>query len=112
MAKAELGVKRRCLSCSAPFFDLNRTPIVCPKCAAVFQVIEVVRSSTKYSPARRPDFKRPAPAAPVETENVLLADDEEEAVLLADEEEDADAAAVEPDEQEEQTSDLDGEARI
>ena len=28
MSKPELGVKRRCLSCAAPFFDLNRTPIV------------------------------------------------------------------------------------
>jgi uncharacterized protein (TIGR02300 family) len=57
MAKAELGVKRRCLTCSAPFFDLNRTPIVCPKCAAVFQVVEVQRSSFNYSRMRPAAFK-------------------------------------------------------
>ncbi len=45
MTKAELGGKRRCLSCNTAFFDLNRTPIVCPKCAEVFHVVETVRSS-------------------------------------------------------------------
>ena len=37
MAKPELGVKRQCQSCGAKFFDLNRDPIVCPKCGTVFQ---------------------------------------------------------------------------
>ena len=36
MAKPDLGKKRICQSCSAPFFDLNRTPIVCPKCKTEF----------------------------------------------------------------------------
>ena len=38
VAKPELGIKRQCQSCSAKFFDLNRDPIVCPKCATVFQI--------------------------------------------------------------------------
>lgn len=37
MAKPELGTKRQCQNCSAKFFDLNKDPIVCPKCATVFQ---------------------------------------------------------------------------
>lgn len=52
MAKAELGAKRRCLSCSAAFFDLNRAPIVCPKCATVFQVVELPHSSPRRAPYR------------------------------------------------------------
>jgi uncharacterized protein (TIGR02300 family) len=54
VTKAELGVKRRCLACSAAFFDLNRAPIVCPKCATVFQVIELPRSAPRkpYHPMR------------------------------------------------------------
>jgi uncharacterized protein (TIGR02300 family) len=52
VAKAELGVKRRCLSCGAAFFDLNREPIVCPKCAAVFQVVEPPRSAPRRPPYR------------------------------------------------------------
>lgn len=55
MAKAELGVKRRCLNCNAPFFDLNRVPIVCPKCDAVFQVVEIARSPPRRGPIRPAD---------------------------------------------------------
>lgn len=55
MAKAELGVKRRCLNCNAPFFDLNRVPIVCPKCHAVFQVVEIAHSPARRAPIRRAD---------------------------------------------------------
>ena len=36
MTKPELGTKRRCGSCETKFFDLNKDPIVCPKCMAVF----------------------------------------------------------------------------
>jgi len=36
MTKRELGTKRRCNSCNTKFFDLNKDPIVCPKCLAVF----------------------------------------------------------------------------
>ncbi|MGI6246314.1 MAG: TIGR02300 family protein [Pseudochelatococcus sp.] len=42
MAKPELGTKRQCLSCGAKFYDLNRDPILCPKCGAPFQA-SVVR---------------------------------------------------------------------
>ena len=37
MAKPELGAKRQCQHCGAKFFDLNKDPIVCPKCGTVFQ---------------------------------------------------------------------------
>jgi uncharacterized protein (TIGR02300 family) len=36
VAKPELGLKRQCMSCGAKFYDLNKDPIVCPKCQAVF----------------------------------------------------------------------------
>ena len=32
MAKPELGTKRICVSCNAKFYDLCKTPAVCPKC--------------------------------------------------------------------------------
>ncbi len=38
MAKPELGAKRQCQSCATKFYDLNRDPIVCPKCGAIFHV--------------------------------------------------------------------------
>jgi uncharacterized protein (TIGR02300 family) len=37
VAKPELGAKRQCQNCGAKFFDLNRDPIVCPKCGTIFQ---------------------------------------------------------------------------
>ncbi len=38
MAKPELGSKRTCQECSTKFFDLNRQPIACPKCGAIFVI--------------------------------------------------------------------------
>ena len=32
MVKAAWGTKRTCQSCGARFYDLNNTPISCPKC--------------------------------------------------------------------------------
>ena len=43
MAKPELGAKHQCLNCGTKFFDLNRDPIVCPKCETVFQPTMVAR---------------------------------------------------------------------
>lgn len=37
MAKPEWGVKRTCTSCGARFYDLTKTPIVCPKCDSVVE---------------------------------------------------------------------------
>ena len=39
MAKPELGTKRLCGSCGVKFYDLNKDPILCPKCGTVFQVV-------------------------------------------------------------------------
>ncbi|MBI5311609.1 MAG: TIGR02300 family protein [Methylocystis sp.] len=90
MAKAELGVKRRCLTCATAFYDLNRLPIVCPKCAAAFQVVEVLRSAARRPAYHSATFARSAPVAPVIepiVDDVLLSADEEED-SAAEEEED------------------------
>ncbi len=36
MAKSEWGIKRTCQDCGAPFYDLKKKNIVCPKCGTVF----------------------------------------------------------------------------
>jgi len=36
VAKPELGTKRHCPNCGAKYYDLNRDPIMCPKCNALF----------------------------------------------------------------------------
>ena len=38
MTKPELGTKRLCAGCDAKFYDLLKSPIVCPMCEAVFVV--------------------------------------------------------------------------
>lgn len=36
MARPELGNKHSCTSCGAKFYDLNRSPFICPKCGQAF----------------------------------------------------------------------------
>jgi uncharacterized protein (TIGR02300 family) len=51
--KPELGAKRQCQNCGAKFFDLNKDPIVCPKCGTVFQglVARAERATAKEDEA-------------------------------------------------------------
>lgn len=51
MAKPELGMKRQCQHCGAKFFDLNRDPIVCPKCGTTFQVTALSRAAPRAAVA-------------------------------------------------------------
>ena len=46
MAKPEWGTKRECAECGARFYDLTRTPIICPKCETTF-IIEVPKPSSR-----------------------------------------------------------------
>ena len=123
MSKAEWGVKRRCASCDAPFYDMQRDPIRCPKCDAVFVVAAIAsgparaarksRSMRPYvaasfgtavaEPERR-DWAPGSHAAADETEEAdaeTAADQDDEVEVEADE----DDAVVEPDEIEEAAED-------
>ncbi|MBB2200149.1 TIGR02300 family protein [Gluconacetobacter tumulisoli] len=87
MAQPNLGTKRVCVSCSARFYDLNKNPVVCPKCGTE-QPADVPRIR------RAPDAAAVAPVKPKD-------DDADTAVDL-----DADDADGEDDVMED-TSDLD-----
>jgi len=81
VAKPELGTKRLCAHCGAKFYDLKHTPITCPKCGAVFEVVQVASRGGRGEAAR---------AAPVrEAEPVVAETPEAEFVSL----EEADAEA-------------------
>lgn len=54
MAKPEFGTKRQCLSCGAKFYDLNKDPIVCPKCGTPFQMA-ALRGRPEVAAARPED---------------------------------------------------------
>ncbi len=65
MAKPELGTKRECPECAAKFYDLARSPCVCPKCSFSYEPdVAVVRTAEKVKP--KEVVKKP----PVEAEQV------------------------------------------
>ena len=61
-ASNALGTRRRCLSCAGAFYDLGKTPITCPKCAAVFTVVELPRKYNARA-AAAPAPVEPAPSS-------------------------------------------------
>ena len=64
MTKPALGTKRLCTECGARYYDLNTTPITCPKCGAPLQIVE-----TKSRPSSaQPVTVRPPAVAPRKTE--------------------------------------------
>ena len=89
MPKAELGLKRVCLSCSMKFYDFNRAPIVCPGCGANFDPEALVRSR-RGRVASKPAAK--AAKTTLEPESVETENDNDEA---AEEEVVSDAANAE-----------------
>ncbi|MGE0660792.1 MAG: TIGR02300 family protein [Reyranellaceae bacterium] len=55
MSKPEWGVKRTCQSCAVRFYDLKRTPIVCPKCGHKHDVEDFVKTRrTRGGAAKAP----------------------------------------------------------
>lgn len=44
MAKPELGLKRICPNCGTKYYDLNRNPILCPRCGAPFDTSAVLKA--------------------------------------------------------------------
>jgi uncharacterized protein (TIGR02300 family) len=71
MSKPARGTKRVCQSCAARFYDLSRTPIVCPVCQTVYQVTP--------APSRRGER-----AAPVEVRKPVEEEAEQPARETAD----------------------------
>ena len=92
-APAALGVRRRCLSCTAAFYDLNRTPIVCPKCGVEFTPVEYARRPEPYKKYGAPYVRVVKP----EPEEAPAAAEEEDETLLADEDEDDEAPVANED---------------
>ena len=69
MSKPAKGTKRVCASCGARFYDLSRTPMICPACQAVYQI---------PPPATRRGERTPAP----EIRAKVVVEPELEAVVL------------------------------
>ena len=79
MAKAELGLKRTCLSCGIRFYDFKRTPIICPGCQAEFDPEAVIRSRRgRSAPKESPKAAKQA-EKPVMDDAVEVDEDKDEA---------------------------------
>ena len=85
VAKANLGTKRICPNCGSKYYDLNRSPILCPKCGTRFEVAA--------APARARAAAKPVPEV-VEAE--LEAKEPVEVVSLEEADEEAVAGGAVP----------------
>jgi len=84
VAKPELGTKRLCAGCGAKFYDLSKTPIVCPKCQTVYEIPVVTSRS-------RPDAAAAARAAAAREAVPAEVPEPQEAEFVSLEEADAEA---------------------
>ena len=113
MVKANWGTKRTCQSCSARFYDLNKSPIKCPKCGRDHDREDFVKvrrtrgsaAATAAAAAAAATLAAAKLAAKKKSDEAALAGDElpdvegdealEEAVELADDAEDIEVEGVE-----------------
>ena len=95
MPKPELGTKRVCVACGTRFYDLTKSPAVCPKCGTEQPVDQPRprRTGGNVVEDKRPKKVTPAPEdVDVEVEGVE--DVEEEDVLEAADELEDDGAVI------------------
>jgi uncharacterized protein (TIGR02300 family) len=85
LVKADLGTKRGCPSCNARFYDLEKRPIVCPKCDFSYE------PESLFKQRRR----QPEPASVVRAADSEDEEDEDEENEDAESDEDEEAEVVE-----------------
>lgn len=80
MVNPQLGTKRTCTTCGARFYDLNKTPIVCPKCGAENEkdVVKLKRGGkgSRSDAAKKAVVARPVVEDEDEVDATLLTDDD------------------------------------
>ena len=93
MSKPAKGTKRVCASCGARFYDLSRTPIICPACQAVYQVAPPPsrRGGERAAVQEAKPVPVPVAVAPLRATPAIVSleevDEADEAVVIAEEEE-------------------------
>ena len=99
MAKPDLGSKRQCQSCGTKFFDLNKDPILCPKCGTVFVVAAIPSTrGGRAAPADDEEADVESGAEVVALEDADAVEDGKVAVAATDDEPDVeDEAATDDD---------------
>src|SRR5258705_12816888 len=87
LIKPDLGTKRVCPSCAARFYDLQKRPIECPKCAFAFEPEMLLKQ-------RRTRVPEPAKPVQVEAEDEEAEETEDEEVEEAATEDEAEEEEV------------------
>ncbi len=95
MAKPELGAKRQCQNCGAKFFDMNKDPVVCPKCGTIFQGVARVERAAAKVEVEEDEVVAPAGVELVSLDEVEAS--EEKAAEPAVEDVDVEEGEAEPD---------------
>lgn len=103
MTNAARGVKRRCTNCDAPFYDMGRSPIRCPRCgaeldaAAATRLLSVPATRKARNPRGRPAGGSAAPGGEAaDTDQISRKDTEaEDDVAPVDDEAEEDAEIAE-----------------
>lgn len=57
MVKLEWGTKRTCQNCQSRFYDLQRSPITCPKCGSIYEIVVTSRKGKKAPVIEDSDIK-------------------------------------------------------
>jgi uncharacterized protein (TIGR02300 family) len=117
VGKEALGIKRQCQSCGAKFYDLNKNPIICPKCDTVFVPMAVssrlraAAASSNVVAANDEDLPLDEAVAFVPLEDVVAAEDGDKDIALdddieLDDDEDDSFLPVEDEDDEDDVADL------
>lgn len=107
VAKPQWGAKRECQQCGARFYDLNRSPVECLKCGAVFDPAAASRAKRS-----RPVPPAPKPKAPPVPADLNTRGDNADTLSDDDDEDDVIEDATELGEDEDDVSDvMDGVAK-
>ena len=99
MAHKNLGRKRRCASCGIKFYDLTKTPAVCPACGTEFDP-EVLLKSRRGRAAAKVDEVRPSTKEEDVNDDDVVEKTEDDDEVLASE---SDLMSISADDDDEET---------
>lgn len=100
MGKADLGEKLTCSGCGARYYDLNKTPALCPKCGAENARPKVFKTK-KAEAAAKPAKDEPKPKKASDDdddiddiEDIEDVEDDDDDILNDDDDDDDDVGSV------------------
>ena len=78
MAQKNLGRKRRCVSCGIKFYDLGKTPAVCPACGTEFDPEILLKSRRGRAVTKVDESKAPEKQEDLSDDDVVEKTEDDE----------------------------------